>query len=374
MTQDIDQLIKSFTNNQDKESLVEIFRNTTLTLEIYNQVCSHLPVCDSIGQWLLDGWGDNLWEKTKNPHEWRLWGGPKSSVRYCSLDVDAVLAGSDGSGRWFDYFCFRWDETHDLFVGTLNEKGQSNRQVFFETAWHYAIVTENITVLHKMFGSTPWCAALCNPNPIKCFYFPPCFERSSPEVVNVLVQSEIIPFETVLHKQLEIGARNDILQVLLNDDRATPEFVVQEYIQHWHTPYYETAFSNTLNEFINNFVTPQDIAVLHHKIVEQCFLRDRRDLPKSNPQLFVEHLKNTPLLDDTTFVCAMLARFDELHPRSAATDVLEIFVTHLTQKDWGHVVAQYPNNEFLRRLPRGQKHILLQQIDCQGGTADRRKI
>lgn len=374
MNKDIKQLLENFANNHYKEILVEILRNTPLALETYNTACSYLPLCDGIGQWILDGCGEYLWDKTKNPNEWKLWGGVKSSVNYGSLDVDAILAGSDCSGRWFDYFGFRWDETNCLFVETLNEKGQSNRQVFFETAWFYAIRTNNITVLNKMFGSAPWCTSLCNPNFISHFYFPPCFERSSPEAVELLVQSKAIPFETILYNQLQAGERNEILQVLLNHPQATPEFVAHQYIHHWNTPYYDINFSKTLNEFIRNFVTTDDLNAFHHIIVHKCFVQNRRDLPYRNPELFVKHLKNTPLLDDVKFVCTVLACIDKLHPKTAWPKILELFVDSLNPSDWGSVVDNHSNNEFLRGLPRGQNHILLQHLDFQCTTSGQRKI
>lgn len=370
MNKDINHFLEKLTNNQDKESLVEILRATPLTLETYNTVCNHLVIYDGIESLLLDWCGDYLWEKAQNPNEWMLWGGQKPSVRFGSLDIDAVLAGSDNSGRWFDHFAYRWDETNPLFVDTLNQKGQSNCQTFFETAWHLAIKTNNITVLKHMFGSAQWCAALCNPDPVEWF----CFERSSPEVVDLLVQSELFPFETILYNQLKEGYSNEILEFLLNDPRATPEYVAQEYLEHWNTPYYGTDFSKTLNEFIKNSVSTDDLHAFHHRIVHKCFIKNRRDLPNRNPECFVEQLKNTPLLDDAKFVCAMLACIDQLNPRAAWPQILEIFINNFSQSDWDSVVAQHPNNEFLQGLPRWQKHILLQQIDRQDNISGRRKI
>jgi len=374
MTQDISQLLENFIKNQDKESLVEILRTPPLTVETYNSVCNHLFIYDGIETCLLDECGDYLWDKAQTPDEWMLWGGQKPSVQYGFLDIDAVLTGSDGSGRWFDHFTYRWDETNDFFVDTLNQKGQSNRQIFFETAWHLAIRTNNITVLNKMFGSTPWRTVLCNPAPIAWLYFSLCFERSSPEVVDLLMQSELFPFETILYNQLQSGARNDILEFLLNDHRASPELVAHQYIHHWEPRYYDTDFSKTLNEFIQNSVATQDLDLFHNMVVNKCFIKNRRDLPNRNPERFVEHLKNTPLLEDVKFVCAMLANIDQLGTGTAWPQILEMFVNNFSQSEWDSVVAQYPNNEFLREIPRWQKHILLQQIDLQNNTSVRRKI
>lgn len=374
MNKDVNHLLENFTKNQDKESLVEILHTAPLTLETYNTVCNHLVVYDGIETCFLDGWGEDLWKKAQTPDEWMLWGGQKPSVRYGFIDIDAVLAGSDGSGIWFEHFAYRWDKTNPLFVDTLNQKGQSNCHIFLQIAWHCAIETKNMKVLNKMFDSAQWCAALCKPDPIERFNFPLCFERSSPEVVDLLVQSKLFPFETILYNQLQSGARDDILRVLLNHPEATSEFVAQQYIHDWNTLYYAADFSRTLHEFIKNSVSADDLHAFHDMIVHKCFIKNRRDLPNRNPECFVEHLKNTPLLDDMKFVCAMLACIDQLSPRASWPQILEIFVNNLNQNDWDSVVSQHPNNEFLQGLPRWQKHILLQQIDLHDKTSGRRKI
>lgn len=375
---DINENLRIAARNNDQDAFVAILLNTPFTIETYNIACENLPYHDAIGQWLLEGFGEKLWAQAQDQQKWEQFGGLKKTQSHVCLDVDALLAGSDCDGRWFDYFRYRWDNVDGSFVEPIEKEGEI-RLKFFETAWYYAVCNNNLTVLKQMFDNTQWRKALENLSLRLPDCFQPDFEISSPEVVNLLVQSEVIPFETILYKQLDAARRGDILQCLFNDPRATPEFVVQVYIKHWHTPYYHTDFSNTLYAFVKNYVTQQDIAVLHNKIVEQCFIKDRRDLPKHNSKMFVECLKNTPLLDDATFVCAMLDRVDKLHPRSGATDVLEIFVDSLSSSEWDFVVAHHSNTNFLKGLPRWQKHILLQQIDLQNNDlqdnpSERRKM
>lgn len=388
MNANIDSILKIFVNqwyidhNAYKQSVGELLCHTPLTVEIFNIICNRLPQYYESGQWFLDEFGKLLWEKSKNSEEWKLWGGPKTCEACGFLDLDAVLAGSDGSGRWFDHFAYRWNENS---LETLNEKHQIKLQVFFDTAWHYAIRTKNIIVLKKMFGNNQWCTALNNR--VSGLHFPLNFEFSTVEIVNLLVQSKAIPFETILHNQLKRGYGDDILQFLLNDPRATPECVVQQYIEHWNGPY-RIEFSKILSKLTPNSATTDDLDAFHNTVVHKCFSKRRRELPYHTPELFVTWLKNTPLLDEVKFMSAIVNCIDTPNPEVAWPEILnnfvhknilETFVNSMSQSDLGCVITNHPNNEFLQEFPRWQKHILLQQIDLQckdlqSNASERRKI
>lgn len=386
MNTDINQILEDFTrqgaysHNQFKDIVNEFLCHTPLTVEIFNTVCNFLPYYYESGQWILDTFGHHLWEKAQNSREWELWGGPKLCQACRSLDIDAVLAGSDGSGRWFDHFVYRWDETNDLCVDAPDKKNQRQRQVFFDTAWSYAIRAKNITVLHKMFDSKQWCVSLNNR--VLGPHFPLNFESSTVEIVNLLIQSQALPFETILQNQLKNGYCYEILQFLLNDPRSTPEYVAQQYIEHWNGPY-PIYCSKMLKKLIPKSVTTYHLDAFHNTVVEKCFSKRRRDLPYHSPELFVTCLRNSPLLDDVKFMAAIVNCLDTPNPEFAwpeilknfvYIEILELFVNSMSQNDWGFVVDKHPNNEFLQEFPRWQKHILLQQIDLQVNTSGRRKI
>lgn len=388
MNQDVDQILKNvtqqgyFTDIEYKKKVGEILCHTPLTVEIFNIICNRLPQQYGNATWFLDEFGGYLWEKAQHPNEWMLWGGQKPSVRFGSLDVDAVLAGSDNSGRWFDHFAYRWNENS---LETLDETQQRQHQIFFDTAWHYAISTENITVLKKMFGSAQWCTAL--KNRVSGRNFPLDFEYSTVEIVTLLIQSQALPFETILQNQLKEGYSNEILEFLLTDPRATPEYVAQQYLEHWNGPY-PIYFSKALNNLIPNSET-YNLDAFHNTVVGKCFSRRRRELPYNSPELFVTCLRHTPLFDDVKFMAAIVHCLDmpksefarppqftwsEILKDFVYREIIETFVNSMSPNDWGQVVANHPNSEFLQEFPRWQKHILLQQIDLQASTSGRRKI
>lgn len=364
---DLDEALKQAARERNKDAFVTILRNTELTLDTYNNICRHLPHLDSVGDWIIEGIGSRLWDEAQSPHRWQDWGGLKITL-YGWLDMDAFLAASCREGKWFDYFRFRWEERDGSFVERWPEHSECNRSTFFTTVWGLAVANSNTTVLQTLFNHPQWRAALVEQ---KCL---PLFEASSPEVCALLLQSKIIPFQTILNAQLKRGREKEILQVLLNDSQAAPEFVAQQYIKNWNTLYYDQDFSKTLNEFIQNCAIQHDLDAFHHTVVQQCFIKHRRDLPTQDPELFVKYLTNTPLLDDVKFVCAMLSRIDQLDSWTRWPQILEIFVNGLSENDWNGVVEQHPNTEFLRGLPRWQKHILLQNIDLHNHTVRQRKI
>lgn len=374
MNTNIDHILKNLiqqryiTENEYKQNVGELLCYTPLTVDIFNIICNCLPQQYGSATWFLDKFGEHLWEKSKNLEEWKLWGGPKTCKACGFFDLDAVLAGSDNSGRWFDHFVYRWNENG---LETLDEKHQIKPQIFFDTAWHYAIRTENITVLKKMFGSAQWCTALNNR--VSGHNFPLKFESSTVEIVNLLIQSQALPFETILQNQFKKGYSYEILQFLLNDPRAAPEYVAQQYIEHWNGPY-PIYCSKMLKNLIPKSVTTYNLDAFHNTVVEKCFSKRRRELPYNQPELFVRCLRNSPLLDDVKFMAAILNCLDTPNPEFAWPEILknfvhreivETFVNSMSPSDWGCVVDKHPNNEFLQEFPRWQKHILLQQIDLQ---------
>lgn len=219
--------------------------------------------------------------------------------------------------------------------------------------WHDPVINKEYEVLRTMFADPRWTRQ-------RSVRHLGDLLRYDERICAMTVDSGLFSLSELWTQALYSGGR------ILEGLKSVPvsnAFVVDHYLRCWNTLYYDADFVQWIERKAQGVdISPQALEEFHARIVEECFVCHRRDMPHYSATAFAVELEQQALWNGVVFVRCMLQRIEHFHERTKGTDILAVVVENLTNEQWNTVFSEHPNNAFLNNVPRGQRSVLLQHV------------